>query len=144
MLLSLGMMIVSRVVQLALRWRLTPLNLSTVINQHLTEVLLNVFHDFLIDVITRSGSCTVLSETTLILVCRRLKLHVPLELGVGWRRISLNITVRRSIIPCTTHLVTIVHLVTLRGMLIRGIIVKVLLLLMLLLLWLVPLRHFIS
>jgi len=145
--LCLRMLIVARVIQLILRWGLTPLNLTSVINKHLTEVLLNVLHDFLIDIVS-SGCATVLSETTLILVCWRLKLHVALELLVRrrWHVVGLNIIVRnRSIIQGSTHLITVLHLiaVALRGILtlIRGVVIKVLLLL---LMWQVPLRHFIS
>jgi hypothetical protein len=99
-------MIVSRVVQLALRWGLTSLRqLTTVINQHLTEILLNIFHNFLIDVISSCCRCSFLSETTLILVSWWLKLHITLELGVSLRHIGLNIIALRTIIPSTTHFV---------------------------------------
>jgi hypothetical protein len=99
-------MIVSRVIQLALRWGLTSLRqLTTIINQHLTEILLNIFHDFLIYIISSSCSCSFLSETTLILVGWWLKLHITLELGVSLRQIGLNIIALRAIIPSSTQFV---------------------------------------
>ena len=99
---------------MTLWWRLTPLNLwhlSTVIDKHLTEVLLNVFHDFLIDIVSSCSVGTpILSKAALILIYWWLELHIALELGVSWRHIGLNIIVG-GVVPATIHLVTKVHLV---------------------------------
>ena len=65
--------------------------LATVINKHLTEVFLNVLHDFLINIVSSAQCCAFLRETALILVAWWLELHISLELGIGGHICCLNI-----------------------------------------------------